>query len=92
MNTRTRAGFEPARRLFGQLLHGYCTRADTNGCTLVRGVRYDARRGYVNAVGPLSVDFRGVTLRTFSPLGEAIFAEIPPEPPAGSGPRVARQR
>ena len=74
MTTRTRAGFEPGRVRFGQLVFPLCAR-QAGDCTLVEPVRYDRRTGYVNAVGPLIGRAMGTSARSFSPLGEAIFSE-----------------
>jgi len=74
MTTRSTVGFEAGRRTLGQLVFPLCERAE-RGCTLVAPVRYDPRTGYVNAVGSIVARAVGVVARTFSPLGEAIFAE-----------------
>jgi len=74
MTTRSAVGFEAGRRTLGQLVFPFCERAE-RGCTLVAPVRYDARSGYVNAVGSLVARAVGAVARTFSPLGEAIFSE-----------------
>lgn len=93
MRTAAAAGFEPPRVVLGQRLHGFCERAGSPDCTLVAGVRYDRSRGYVNAVGSLAVEFRGITLRTFSPLGEARFSELPASGrDSDADPQIARQR
>jgi hypothetical protein len=92
MDTLAHAGFEPPRLLFGQRLFGYCQADAAVGCTPVPAVHYDTARGYVNAVGPLSVEFRGVVLRSFSPLGEAIFSELPGEPGGASDGPLALTR
>jgi len=75
MSTRQRAGFQRAREVLGQLLFGYCSEGADRDCTLVRPRGYDHATGYVNAVGRLEVQSRVASLRTFSPLGEAIFTE-----------------
>jgi len=82
LSTRVAAGFAPARRLFGQLVFPLC-RTATNGCTLVPPVRYDARTGYVNAVGWIGGRALGFSTRTFASIGEAIFSERPR--PGGAG-------
>jgi hypothetical protein len=80
MATHKRGGFEGPKRMLGHLVFAYCEGAGRPGCTLVEAVPYDSEDGYVNAVGDLAADFHGVTLRTFSPLGEAIFREITAKP------------
>lgn len=75
MSTRRRAGFQRAREVLGQLLFGFCSESGDPGCTLVRPRGYDGATGYVNAVGELEVQSRLASIRTFSPLGEAVFSE-----------------
>lgn len=74
LTTRSRAGFEPGRLRLGQLVFPFCLR-DGGDCTIVAPVRYDRQTGYVNAVGALVGRAMGAAARSFSPLGEAIFAE-----------------
>jgi hypothetical protein len=74
LTTSRVAGFEPGRRVFGQLVFPFC-RTASDGCTIVRPRRYDPATGYVNAVGPLLATALGVSAQAFSPLGEAIFTE-----------------
>jgi len=78
MSTEVVSGFEQPRRWLGQMLFGFCDDPVGPDCTVVPAVEYDARSGYVNAVGELTVHFGDLTLRTFSPLGEAVFSEIDP--------------
>ena len=48
-------------------------RLDTHDAVL----RFKARqRGLVNAVGAMRVGFGEIHVRTFSPLGEAVFSEV----------------
>ena len=76
MGTNSAAAFHEPRRWLGQKLFRSCSLPAGRGCTVVEPASYDARTGYVNAVGELSVRFRGITIRTFSPLGEALFSEL----------------
>jgi len=76
MQTRRVGGAAPPRSWLGQQLFHYCDDPTARGCEVVAGQRLDRATGYVYAVGTLNVHFGQVTLRTFSPLGEAIFAEI----------------
>jgi len=71
-------GVKRPRRWLGQELFEYCEDRADDRCKLVAGRRYDTGTGYVYAVGPLEVGFAEVRLRTFSPLGEAIFSEREP--------------
>jgi hypothetical protein len=68
-------GVKRARRWLGQQLFEFCDDSGDERCKLVAGRRYDAATGYVYAVGSIEVGFSEVKLRTFSPLGEAIFSE-----------------
>jgi len=76
MSTAGVAGFKSPLRLLGNVFHRFCDDAETSRCTLVEGSRYDFESGYVNAVGKMKVGSRGVNLRVFSPLGEAVFSEM----------------
>lgn len=83
MSTNRVGGIEKPRRWLGQQLFGYCGEEegeeDVSRCTVVAASGYDPASGYVNAVGDLSVRFGDLTLRTFSPLGEAVFSEVEPQ-------------
>jgi hypothetical protein len=83
------AGFTPPRSRLGHLLFQFCTLTDGNDCTLVSAAPYDARSGYVNAVGPISARSTGFTTDAFSPLGEARFSEISAAPSVSAPPPVA---
>jgi hypothetical protein len=83
------AGFAPPQSRLGQLLFHFCTLADGDGCTRVSAAPYDARSGYVNAVGPISAHSTGVTTRAFSPLGEARFSELSTATAVSAPPPVA---
>jgi hypothetical protein len=76
MSTAGVAGFKPPLRLLGNVFHRFCDDAETSRCTLVEGSRYDFESGYVNAVGKMKVGSSAVSLRVFSPLGEAVFSEL----------------
>jgi hypothetical protein len=80
MNTRTTVGYTPPRLRLGQRIFGYCTDPRDADCTLVPAAPYDPRSGYVNAVGAVVARSIGFESRTFSPLGEARFAERPSAP------------
>jgi hypothetical protein len=81
MATSRVGGFEKPRLWLGQQIFGYCNGASgqSPSCTLVSASAYDPASGYVNAVGELSVRFGKMSLRTFSPLGEAVFSEMEPQ-------------
>jgi len=74
LSTMREAGFESARRLFGQLMFPLCEQP-ARDCRMVRAARYNPRTGYVNAVGFLGASALGVSVRTFASIGEAIFSE-----------------
>jgi hypothetical protein len=78
----------------GQQVFGYCDEAGGQACNVVSANGYDSTSGYVNAVGELSVRFGDLNLRTFCPLGEAVFSEAErrnatasahPDPNLGAG-------
>lgn len=81
LSTLRDAGFGDARRILGQLVFPFCTGGET-GCTLVRAARYDARTGYVNAVGAIGARALGVSARSFAAIGEAVFSEWTDPAPA----------
>lgn len=74
LTTLRNAGFATARRIFGQLLFPLCERASSD-CTIVPATRYDAKTGYVNAVGWIGAQALGISARSFASIGEAIFTE-----------------
>ena len=81
MATTRPGGFRAARRVLDRLLIGYCEDVGSRRCQAVHPSAYDASRGYVNAVGYLSIDSPFKRFETFSALGEALFSEAPPELP-----------
>ena len=83
MATTRKGGFRPARRIFGRALIGYCEDVESRRCQAVPPQRYDAGRGYVNAVGYLSIDSPVKRFDTFSAVGEARFSEISRESRVG---------
>jgi len=76
MQTQRVGGVEAPHTWLGQQLFGYCDDPAERACERVSGQRYDPETGYVYAVGTLNVHFGTVTVRTFSPLGEAVFVEM----------------
>ena len=77
MATTRPGGFRPTRRVLGHSLIGYCEDVDSRRCQAVPPCPYDAGRGYVNAVGYLSIDSPVTRFHTFSAVGEARFSEMP---------------
>ena len=75
MATTRPGGFRAARRVLDRLLIAYCEDVDSRRCQAVQPRPYDASRGYVNAVGYLSIDSPFKRFDTFSALGEARFSE-----------------
>ena len=75
MNTFEAVGFRQSR-LMGSPYPRVCQRPDASRCTVVYPARYDGETGYVNAVGQVTARSGGLEVRSFSPLGEAIFSEI----------------
>ena len=82
MSTREEAGYEMPRQIMRHRIFPYCAGGEhkSDGCTLVTAHSYQPRSGYVNAVGELLVHSPFTVLRTFSPLGEAVFSELPSWP------------
>ena len=79
MSTARVAGYRRASKRFGNTLYRLCREPDSESCTLVEPSEFDRRTGYVNAVGGLQADSLLWRVRTFSPLGEAIFTELSEE-------------
>ena len=79
MSTVAPAGYREASHLFGNRLHRLCREPDSEDCTLVTPLQLDRGTGYVNAVGALEAKSSVSTVRTFSPLGEALFEELSDE-------------
>ena len=75
MNTLTSVGFQQSR-LMGTAYPQLCREPDLRRCTVISPTRYDPLTGYVNAVGHVTARSGGMTVHSFSPLGEAIFSEI----------------
>ncbi len=75
MDTRQPIGFKRTR-LFGEAYHRICAEPDRSECTVVQPHALDPRTGYVNAVGTVTAQSGPLRLRSFSPLGEAVFTEI----------------
>jgi hypothetical protein len=82
MATLGSGGFRKARSLWGRALHPYCDDVENAHCTGVPALRYDAARGYVNAVGSLTIDSPVTRFATYSAVGEARFSEVEPPAPA----------
>lgn len=77
MSTRAEAGFRTTRGALGRETHDYCAPGSAlAGCTRVSPRRFDARRGYVNAVGSIRAAAPLAVVTAFSPLGEARFHEL----------------
>jgi len=92
MSSRELAGFRRTSRLLGHELHRFCDDRDSMRCRIVPGKSLDPASGYVNAVGAIAARTGPVEVRTFSPLGEAIFRERGdgvPDVAAGPTPPVA---
>lgn len=77
MDTASPAGFERPQSLLGQKVRDYCEGGASETCTLVAPAPYDTATGYVRAVGSIAIDAPLANLRSFSPLGEARFQEVP---------------
>ena len=77
VSTRDAAGFRPMRRVMGETIFDYCAEPGSNDCRIVPAQPYDAKSGYVNAVGDIEARALGITSRAFAPVGEARFFELP---------------
>jgi hypothetical protein len=88
MTSRTRAGFRRSSRILGNELFPFCSDPDSMRCQIVPGYALDRDSGYVNAVGAIAARTGPVEVRSFSPLGEALFREGLPAPDVASGPPV----
>jgi len=75
MDTFDPVGFRQSR-LMGAPYPRLCAEPDDGRCTVVYPARYDGQTGYVNAVGQVTARSGGLEVKSFSPLGEAMFAEI----------------
>ena len=81
MGTGLQAGFRDAESVWGRVLYPYCDDVEDPRCTAVPSASYDRDRGYVNAVGYLSIDSPLTQFATYSAMGEARFSELPEEAP-----------
>lgn len=77
MDTENGAGFIPGAGLLGVRTHRFCRPepGEASGCVAVQPVRFDPRRGYVNAVGRVRAAHALAEVTAFSPLGEVEFRE-----------------
>lgn len=92
MTTVSAGGYRSDQGVLGIQTHHFCRpEVEPEPCLAVAPVRYDPRRGYVNAVGSVRAATPLAEVRAFSPLGEAEFREIATERAAGivSGSRAA---
>jgi hypothetical protein len=78
MDTSRPAGHGLKQRLFGLSITGFCEPGPWRICKTVRPSLYDGSTGYVNALGPVLAEAKIARIRSFSPLGEAIFSEAEP--------------
>jgi hypothetical protein len=90
MGTARQGGFLNPRSVWGRTLNPYCDDVESSRCTRVESSSYDRERGYVNAVGYITIDSPISQMATYSPLGEARFSElssgIPATPPVAAVP------
>lgn len=82
MATTRRGGFRPPRRVLGRAFNRYCEDVESRHCHGIVPRPYDEGRGYVNAVGSLTIDSPVTRFETYSALGEARFSELPRDPGA----------
>lgn len=84
MSTLEQAGFRSDGSILGQRYAKFCNSTEDKPCNLVDPRQYDPLTGYVNAVGSLDVRSAMVGVHSFSPLGEAVFAESAQRNAAGT--------
>ena len=77
MDTENVAGFVPSAGFLGIRTHRFCRPepGGVAGCIAVQPIRFDPRRGYVNAVGRVRAAHALAEVTAFSPLGEVEFRE-----------------
>jgi len=77
MDTENGAGFVPSAGFLGIRTHRFCRPepGGASGCVAVQPIRFDPRRGYVNAVGRVRAAHALAEVTAFSPLGEVDFRE-----------------
>ena len=75
LSTRTVGGFEPPRRVLGLEIHPFCEVSAAN-CTPMSARPYASESGYVHAIGPIVATAGLTKIRSYCPLGEAIFTEL----------------
>jgi len=79
MDTASPAGYGRTKRLFGHRILDFCEPTTSKRCQAVRPTLYDPETGYVNALGRVSADAQVARIRSYSPLGEAVFSEAEPQ-------------
>jgi len=75
LSTRTVGGFEPPHQILGLEIHSFCEAAAAN-CTPMSARPYAPESGYVHAIGPVVATAGLTKIRSYCPLGEAIFSEL----------------
>lgn len=75
LSTHTVGGFEPPHRVLGLEINPFCEDTAAN-CTPVSAQPYAPESGYVHAIGPVVATAGLTKVRSYCPLGEAIFTEI----------------
>jgi hypothetical protein len=76
LGTLRPSGYAAPTSRLGHTVFGVCAPGEW-GCTAVSAAPLDPRTGYVNAVGPIFARALRVRAESFSPLGEAVFSELP---------------
>jgi len=79
MDTASPAGYGPTQRLFGRRIHSFCEPRPWRLCKAVHPTLYNRGTGYVNALGAIAAEAEIARIRSFSPLGEAVFNEAEPQ-------------
>ncbi len=81
IDSRRVAGFRPSSRMLGNEFFRYCAERESQRCEIVPGAPLDPSSGYVNAVGAIAATTGPFAIRSFSPMGEALFREGSPDEP-----------
>ena len=82
MTTDAPGGYRDGTPILGLRLNRFCRNVESPRCKEIPPRRYDEQRGYVNAIGYLSIDSPITRFSTYSAVGEARFSEVPEDVPA----------
>jgi hypothetical protein len=75
LSTHTVGGFEPPHQVLGLEVNPFCEDSAAN-CTPMSARPYAPESGYVHAIGPVVASAGLTKVRSYCPLGEAVFTEL----------------